>query len=224
MTHPSLLDFGPDQFFEKHLAYIAGRPDVWYVPTGPLYAYQIVRENTVVTPLGPKDGWERFAVHHNLDPKIYDNAVTLRSRSRRRRRSRCVRGKGRAGQRRRSSPTAGTSSTPAATATPCSSRSGRTRSSSSRRRSEIAAGTTMRGFIVMAVLLALLGRRAGRGPRAEHELHRDHHHAHASGGDLSREPQRDHHALSGQRPRGTAAREARSRCRRDGIFAFSVST
>jgi peptidoglycan/xylan/chitin deacetylase (PgdA/CDA1 family) len=77
MTHPSLLDFGPDQFFEKHLAYIAGRPDVWYVPTGPLYAYQIVRENTVVTPLGPKDGWERFAVHHNLDPKIYDNAVTL---------------------------------------------------------------------------------------------------------------------------------------------------
>ena len=77
MTHPSLLDFGPDQFFEKHLAYIAGRPDVWYVPTGPLYAYQIVRENTVVTPLGPKDGWERFAVHHNLDPRIYDNAVTL---------------------------------------------------------------------------------------------------------------------------------------------------
>ena len=77
MTHPSLLDFGPEQFFEKHLAYIAGRPDVWYVPTGPLYAYRIVRENTVVTPLGPKDGWERFAVHHDLDPKIYDNAVTL---------------------------------------------------------------------------------------------------------------------------------------------------
>ena len=46
-------------------------------PTGPRYAYQIVRENTVVTPLGPKDGWERFAVHHNLDPRIYDNAVTL---------------------------------------------------------------------------------------------------------------------------------------------------
>jgi peptidoglycan/xylan/chitin deacetylase (PgdA/CDA1 family) len=77
MTHPSLLDFGPEQFFEKHLAHIGGRPDVWYVPTGPLYAYQIVRENTVVTPLGPKDGWERFAVHHDLDPKIYDNAVTL---------------------------------------------------------------------------------------------------------------------------------------------------
>jgi Polysaccharide deacetylase len=77
MTHPSLLDFGADQFFEKHLAYIGGRPDVWYVPLGPLYAYQIVRENSVVTPLGPKDGWERFAVHNNLDPRIYDNAVTL---------------------------------------------------------------------------------------------------------------------------------------------------
>jgi peptidoglycan/xylan/chitin deacetylase (PgdA/CDA1 family) len=77
MTHPSLLDFGADQFWEKHLAYIAGRPDVWYVPTGPLYAYQIVRESTVVTPLAAKDGWERFAVHHSLDPKIYDNSVTL---------------------------------------------------------------------------------------------------------------------------------------------------
>jgi peptidoglycan/xylan/chitin deacetylase (PgdA/CDA1 family) len=77
MTHPSLLDFGADQFFEKHLAYIGGRPDVWYVPTGPLYAYQIVRESTVVTPLAARDGWERFAVHHNLDPRIYDNSVTL---------------------------------------------------------------------------------------------------------------------------------------------------
>jgi hypothetical protein len=77
MTHPSLLDFGPDQFFERHLAYIGGRPDVWYVPVGPLYAYQIVRENTIVTPIAAKDGWERFAVHNNLDPTIYDNAVTL---------------------------------------------------------------------------------------------------------------------------------------------------
>jgi hypothetical protein len=32
----------------------------------------------VVTPLSPgKDGAERFAVHHDLDPKIYDNTVTL---------------------------------------------------------------------------------------------------------------------------------------------------
>ena len=77
VSHPSLLDFGPDGFFEKHLGHISGRSDVWYVPFGPLYAYQIVREATVVTPLGPRNGWERFAVHHALDPQIYDNAVTL---------------------------------------------------------------------------------------------------------------------------------------------------
>jgi peptidoglycan/xylan/chitin deacetylase (PgdA/CDA1 family) len=77
VSHPSLLDFGPDQFFEKHLAYIGGRPDVWYVPLGPLYAYQIVREHTVVTPLGARQGWERFAIHNTLDPKVYDNVVTL---------------------------------------------------------------------------------------------------------------------------------------------------
>jgi len=76
-THPSLLDFGADQFFEQHLAHIGGRPDVWYVPLGPLYAYRIVREDTVVTPLGTREGWVRFAVHHTLDPKVYDNAVTL---------------------------------------------------------------------------------------------------------------------------------------------------
>lgn len=77
VSHPSLLDFGPEQFFEKHLAYIGNRPDVWYVPLGPLYSYQIVREYTVVTPLGPRQGWERFAVHNTLDPKVYDNTVTL---------------------------------------------------------------------------------------------------------------------------------------------------
>lgn len=77
VSHPSLLDFGQEQFFEKHLAHIGRRPDVWYVPLGPLYAYQIVREHTVVTPLGPREGWERFAVHNTLDPKVYDNVVTL---------------------------------------------------------------------------------------------------------------------------------------------------
>jgi peptidoglycan/xylan/chitin deacetylase (PgdA/CDA1 family) len=77
VSHPGLLDFGVEGFFEKHLAYIGGRPDVWYVPLGPLYAYQIVREGTVVTPLGPREEWERFAVHNTLDSKVYDNAVTL---------------------------------------------------------------------------------------------------------------------------------------------------
>jgi Polysaccharide deacetylase len=78
MTHPSLLDFGADQFWEKHLAHIGGRPDVWYVPLGPLYAYQTVRENTIVTPLAAgRDGSERFAVHNALDPQIYDSTLTL---------------------------------------------------------------------------------------------------------------------------------------------------
>jgi peptidoglycan/xylan/chitin deacetylase (PgdA/CDA1 family) len=77
VSHPGLLDLGTDQFFQKHLAHIGGRPDVWYVPVGALYAYQIVREDTIVTPLGPREGWERFAVHNTLDPKVYDNAVTL---------------------------------------------------------------------------------------------------------------------------------------------------
>jgi peptidoglycan/xylan/chitin deacetylase (PgdA/CDA1 family) len=76
-THPSLLDFGPDQFFERHLSHVGGRPDVWYVPVGPLYAYRVVREDTVVTPLGPREEWQRFAVHNTLDPEVYDNAVTL---------------------------------------------------------------------------------------------------------------------------------------------------
>ena len=77
MSHPAWIDFGPDQFFEKHLAHVGGRTDVWYVPLGPLYAYQVVREQTVVTPLIAKDGWARFAVHNRLDPAVYDNAVTL---------------------------------------------------------------------------------------------------------------------------------------------------
>ena len=77
VSHPSLLELGAEGFFEKHLAHIGRRPDVWYVPLGPLYAYQIVREDTIVTPLGVREGWERFAVHNTLDPKVYDNAVTL---------------------------------------------------------------------------------------------------------------------------------------------------
>ncbi len=80
MSHPQWLDYGPDKFFEQHLAYLGGRPDVWYVPMGPLYAYQVVSENTVVRPIKSKDGWERFAVYHSLDPAIYNNSVTLEFR------------------------------------------------------------------------------------------------------------------------------------------------
>ena len=77
MSHPQWLDYGADKFFEQHLAHLAGKADVWYVPLGPLYAYQVARESTVVSPAGPKDGWERFAVANDLDPRIYDGSVTL---------------------------------------------------------------------------------------------------------------------------------------------------
>jgi hypothetical protein len=77
MSHPQWLDYGPDGFYAQHLAYLAGRPDVWYVPMGPLYAYQVVRANTVVLAIKSKDAWERLAVYNSLDPKIYDNCITL---------------------------------------------------------------------------------------------------------------------------------------------------
>jgi peptidoglycan/xylan/chitin deacetylase (PgdA/CDA1 family) len=73
MTHPQWIDFDPAAFYEQHIKHISGRPDVWYVPMGPLYAYADVREHTEVCPLG--DG--RFAVVHDLNPGIYPNTVTL---------------------------------------------------------------------------------------------------------------------------------------------------
>jgi hypothetical protein len=42
LSHPQWLDLGPAGFFERHLAHIARRSDVWYVPMGPLYAYLCV--------------------------------------------------------------------------------------------------------------------------------------------------------------------------------------
>lgn len=77
VSHPQWLDYGPDSFFEKHLAYLGGRNDVWYVPLGPLYAYQLVAENTVVSRLKSTNGLERFVVYNRLDPQIYRNSVTL---------------------------------------------------------------------------------------------------------------------------------------------------
>ena len=44
MSHPQWLDYGPDGFYERHLAHIARRRDVWYVPMGPLYAYHTIHE------------------------------------------------------------------------------------------------------------------------------------------------------------------------------------
>jgi len=42
------LDFGPENFYEKHLAHVSRKPDVWYVPMGPLYAYKTIYDHTEV--------------------------------------------------------------------------------------------------------------------------------------------------------------------------------
>lgn len=77
MSHPQWLDFGPQAFYEQHLAYIAGRPDVWYVPMGPLYAYQTVSDRTQVSALDPAGEAQRFAVYNDLDLKVFNNSITL---------------------------------------------------------------------------------------------------------------------------------------------------
>ncbi len=73
LSHPAWLDFGADAFYEKHLAHIGKKTDVWYAPFGPVYAYQSLREKTEVTAAGKG----KFAVKSGLDPKKYNGAVTL---------------------------------------------------------------------------------------------------------------------------------------------------
>ena len=73
LTHPNWLDFEEDAFYQRHLKHIAYRPDIWYVPMGPLYAYQTVVERTRVHHLA--DG--RFAVVHDLSPRVFPNSLTL---------------------------------------------------------------------------------------------------------------------------------------------------
>ncbi|MDX1979149.1 MAG: polysaccharide deacetylase family protein [Bryobacteraceae bacterium] len=73
LSHPQWLDYGAEAFYEKHLAYIGKRADVWYVPMGPLYMYKTLREQTEVK----KGRGSRFAVSNKLDPKIYNGSVTL---------------------------------------------------------------------------------------------------------------------------------------------------
>ncbi|HYM70038.1 MAG TPA: polysaccharide deacetylase family protein [bacterium] len=77
LSHPHLLDYGPDGFYEQHLAHIGGRADVWYVPMGPLYSYRMLVGATSVRPLASRDARARFAVFNRLDPKIYNGSVTL---------------------------------------------------------------------------------------------------------------------------------------------------
>ena len=77
MSHPQSLDFGPDGFYEKHLAHISRRPDVWYVPMGPVYAFHTIVERTEIKPLSKGGAKARFAVSNALDRKIYNGSLTL---------------------------------------------------------------------------------------------------------------------------------------------------
>jgi peptidoglycan/xylan/chitin deacetylase (PgdA/CDA1 family) len=77
MSHPQWLDYGENKFFERHLAHISKRPDVWYVPMGPLYAFRTIRDATDVRQISSASGKIRFAVSHTLDRKIYGGSVTL---------------------------------------------------------------------------------------------------------------------------------------------------
>jgi peptidoglycan/xylan/chitin deacetylase (PgdA/CDA1 family) len=77
MSHPQSLDFGPDGFYEKHLGHIGRRPDVWYVPMGPVYAFKTIVDRTGVKPLPASGGRARFEVSNALDRRIYSGSLTL---------------------------------------------------------------------------------------------------------------------------------------------------
>jgi peptidoglycan/xylan/chitin deacetylase (PgdA/CDA1 family) len=77
MSHPQWLDYGPAGFYEQHLAHIARRRDIWYVPMGPLYAYRAIHDQTEIRPLKEGKGNARFEVSNTLDPKIYNGSITL---------------------------------------------------------------------------------------------------------------------------------------------------
>jgi len=81
VSHPQMLDYGPDGFYERHLAHVGGRTDVWYVPLGPLYAYRALSEKTSVQTLIAKDAVARFAVCNQFDPKVYNGSITLKFRT-----------------------------------------------------------------------------------------------------------------------------------------------
>ena len=77
MSHPQWLDYGPDAFYERHLAHISHRTDIWYVPMGPLYAYRATHDKTEVRAVAPGGARPRFEVTCPLDPKIYNGSITL---------------------------------------------------------------------------------------------------------------------------------------------------
>src|SRR6266852_7924900 len=77
MSPPQWLDYGADGFYERPLAHISRRRDIWYVPMGPLYAYRAIPERTEVRPLAPGSVKARFELSNRLDPKIYGGSITL---------------------------------------------------------------------------------------------------------------------------------------------------
>jgi peptidoglycan/xylan/chitin deacetylase (PgdA/CDA1 family) len=78
LSHPQWLDFGPEGFYERHLAHVARRDDVWYVPMGPLYAYRTLVDQTDVV-AGPAARGARavFNVSTTLDTSVYSGSITL---------------------------------------------------------------------------------------------------------------------------------------------------
>jgi peptidoglycan/xylan/chitin deacetylase (PgdA/CDA1 family) len=81
LAHPQMIDYGPDSFYERHLAHLAGRNDIWYVPMGPLYAFRTLSEQTRIEALKTAGGGARFVVFNQLDRKVYNGSITLRFRS-----------------------------------------------------------------------------------------------------------------------------------------------
>ena len=65
---------------ERHLEHIGGRGDIWYVPLGPLYAYQTLEAQTSVRQLKRKDALARFCVVNQLDNSIYNGSISLELR------------------------------------------------------------------------------------------------------------------------------------------------
>ena len=77
MTHPQSIEFGPQGFYERHLEHIARKPDVWYVPMGPAYAFATIVKQTAILPLSKGPAKARFALSNKLDRKIFNGSLTL---------------------------------------------------------------------------------------------------------------------------------------------------
>jgi hypothetical protein len=77
MSHPQWLDYGEDAFYERHLAHIARRADVWYVPMGPLYAYRSLHGKAEIHAVAAAGSHAKFEISCPLDREIYNGSITL---------------------------------------------------------------------------------------------------------------------------------------------------